>query len=181
MTSEELNNLYFDWMCQLVSDDEHENYRDLLYFLHSVQFTYTIDMDANRESDGEALRYRFGYECDYPDVMIASFLDDRPCSVLEMMVALSLRCEEQIMRDYDIGDRTCVWFWGMIRSLGLEEMEDRYFQEKAADYIIQRFLDRGYKSNGEWGLFTVHNPRRDMRDVEIWYQMCWYLNEYLKD
>ena len=98
-----------------------------------------------------------------------------------MMVALSLRCEEQIMRDYDIGDRTCVWFWGMIRSLGLEEMEDRYFQEKAADYIIQRFLDRGYKSNGEWGLFTVRNPRRDMRDVEIWYQMCWYLNEYLKD
>ena len=117
MTSEELNNLYFDWMCQLVSDDEHENYRDLLYFLHSVQFTYTIDMDANRESDGEALRYRFGYECGYPDAMIASCLDDHPCSVLEMMVALSLRCEESIMRDYDIGDRTHVWFWEMIKSL----------------------------------------------------------------
>ena len=69
----------------------------------------------------------------------------------------------------------------MIKSLGLDSMEDRYFQEEAADYIVQRFLDRGYKTNGEWGLFTVQNFICVFLIVDIWYQMCWYLNEYLKD
>lgn len=181
MTEQELNDAYFEWMYQLVCDDKEVSYRELLYFLHCVEFTYVIDMDANRAGDGEALRYRFGYERKLPDAMIASYLDVRPCSVLEMMIALSLRCEEEIMHDWDIGDRTGEWFWDMVRSLGLESMEDRYFNADAAEHVIQRFLNRDYKPNGEWGLFTVRNPRRDMRTVEIWYQMCWYLNEYLKD
>ena len=181
MTSEELNDLYFDWMCQLVSDDYHEDYQNLLHFLHGVEFTYIMEMDENRLKDGVALRYRFGRECGYPRDMIASYFDEYPCSVLEMMVALAVRCEEDIMRNYDYGDRTPEWFWGMIDSLGLRSMTNRYFQVTAAKYIIQRFLNRTYKPNGEWGLFTVRNPKRDMRTVDIWYQMHWYLNEYLNN
>lgn len=51
--------------------------------------------------------------------MIASYLDNRPCSVLEMIIALAIRLEEHIMDDPDIGNRTGQWFWDMIVSLGL--------------------------------------------------------------
>ena len=34
-----------------------------------------------------------------------------------------------------------------------------------------------YKRNGEGGLFTINRRGLDMRSVEIWYQMCWHLQE----
>ena len=95
MTFHELNQSYFAWMRQLVSNERYSkrlSYRKLLTHLHEVEFTYTLPMDGNRAEDGIDLRYRFGYENDYSEPMIASGLDDRPCSVLEMMIALSMRC-----------------------------------------------------------------------------------------
>lgn len=180
MTKDELNNRYFEWMCQLVLERRYSkghSYHKLLSFLHSIDFSYTIPMDGNREADGIDLRYRFGYENSYKDSMIAAYLDNRPCSVLEMMIALAIRCEENIMDDPDIGDRTSQWFWSMIANLGLSSMDDARYDEQYTDKIIERFLNRDYKRNGEGGLFTVKHSNRDLRNVEIWYQMCWYLDE----
>ena len=180
MTRSELNSEYFDWMCRLVCNRRYTrglSYQKLLRFLHSVDFNYTIEMDGNREEDGIDLRYRFGYENSYENTMISSYLDNSPCSVLEMLIALAIRCEEHIMNDPDIGNRTGQWFWDMIENLGLRKMTDARFDKNYADEIIQRFLDRRYKRNGEGGLFTVEHCRRDLRTVEIWYQMCWYLDE----
>lgn len=181
MTRDELNNLYFDWMYQLVSNDEryssHLSYRKLLYLLHDTEFTYSIEMDGNRYEDGVDLRYRFGYKHGVSSAEIADCLDNRPCSVLEMMIALSIRLEEHIMDDPDIGDRTGQWFWDMIVNLGLGSMDDSKFRKDEALEIVQRFLDREYERNGKGGLFTVNHCRYDLRDIEIWYQACWYLNE----
>ena len=50
MTRDELNNAYFDWMYQLVCDDEYSrglSYRKLLYLLHDTDFTFTIALDSN--------------------------------------------------------------------------------------------------------------------------------------
>lgn len=181
MTKDELNNAYFEWMYQLVCDerDSEMSYRKLLYLLHDTDFNYTIPMDGNRAEDGTDLRYRFGYENAYDGPIIAAYLDDRPCSVLEMMVALAIRCEEHIMCDPDIGDRTGQWFWNMIDNLGLGDMDDEGFDKNYAERVIQKFLNREYKRNGEGGLFTVKHYRKDLRSVEIWYQMCWYLDENL--
>ncbi len=178
MTRTELANRYFDWMCQLVTDDQHsrQSYRMLLMRLHETEFVYSIPMDGNRAEDGIDLRYRFGNECSYPDPMIASLLDDSPCSILEMMVALSVRCEEHIMDDPDIGNRTGQWVWGMVDNLGLSRMDDENFDRRRVDGILARLLDRKYGRNGEGGLFTVLNGRMDLREVQIWYQMCWYLD-----
>lgn len=182
MTRDELIDQYFDWMYQLVVDDRYSNksYRKLFARLYDTEFTYTIPMDGNRAEDGINLRYRFGREQLYSDVMVASCLDDRPCSILEMMIALSIRCEEHIMDDPDVGDRTGQWFWSMLVSLGLGGMEDRKFDRYLVDATLERFLDRGYKRNGEGGLFTVSNGR-DMRRTEIWYQMNYYLSEMMKE
>lgn len=176
MTRYELNNLYFDWMYRRVCKKVRP-YRKLLRQLHDIDFDYLIPMDGNRAEDGVELRYRFGYEKSLDEHAIASYLDDRPCSVLEMLVALATRCEEHIADDPDIGDRTHIWFWDMIRSLGLDIMSDNRYDPEYVGAAIDRFMNRDYARNGSGGLFTVENSRHDMRSMEIWYQMCAYLED----
>lgn len=182
--NDKLNNEYFDWLYKLVCCDrylEDLSYRKLLYQLYEADFVYTISMDKNRAQEGVDFRYRFGYEFGYSREDIYAYLDTRPCSVLEMMVALAFNAEERIMDDPDIGNRTGQWFWTMIVSLGLGSMDNKNFNKRYVQECIRRFLNREYKPNGEGGLFTVKNHSRDMREVEIWYQFMWYLNEVLEN
>ena len=167
---------YFDWIYETVVGKRRGSYRKLLRFLHSIDFYYSIPMDSNRAEDGVSLRYRFGRSHDICDSEIAFGIDDRPCSVLEMMAALCIRCEESIMDNPAFGNRTSVWFFTMLESLGLDRMTDSRFHVKQAHYIIDRFLNRDYDRDGRGGLFTVPNIRKDMRTVEIWYQLTWYLD-----
>ncbi len=177
----ELINEYFEWMYRLVCGNvKRVSYRKLLCQLYDRPFDYSIAMDGNRAEDGVDLRYRFGYENDIEGSVIASCLDDKECSVLEMMVALSIRCEEHIMDNPDIGDRTGKWFLNMIENLGLKKMSDKYFDKRYVTEVLDKFLSHGYERNGEGGLFTVHHDRIDMRSVEIWYQAMWYFDEVLK-
>lgn len=182
MDRDELNNKYFEWMYQLVCNDRYHkriSYRKLLCQLHNTEFVYIIAMDGNRAEDGIDLRYRFGYDNSYEENLILTYLDDHPCSVLEMLIALAIRCEEHIMDDPDIGNRTGKWFWGMIDNLKLNTMTDNKFDRDYVTEVISRFLNRKYKSNGEGSLFTVKHCRYDLRSSEIWYQMCWYLDEFI--
>lgn len=182
MTRYELNNLYFEWLCETVCDRNYtgnRTYNQLLKKLHKTQFAYTIDMDSNRFEDGIDLRYRFGNIYDYSDAMIAHYLDISPCSMLEMMVALSLRIEEHIMCDDSVGDRTAKWFWGMIDNLDLIGLDDTHYSDNLVIQAIRRLERHEYGPHGEGGLFTVENPREDMRNVEIWYQANWYLCNFL--
>lgn len=181
MTKEELNDRYLNWMYQLVCDDRYSkrtSYHQLFTYLYDRSFEFSIDLDGNRAADGEDLRYRFGSDQRYSDPLIARYLDDRPCSILEMMIALAIRCEEHIMEDADIGDRTGQWFWNMITSLGLGSMTDFRFDLDYVEEVVDRFLNRDYERNGKGSLFTIEHTNRDMRSVEIWYQMCMYLDAY---
>lgn len=166
--------LYFDWLCSLVADQQQAScYQQLLTYLDKVAFRYILSMDLNRAADGVDLRYRYESEC------LIECSRQGPCSVLEMMVALSVRCEEHIMADPDMGNQTSRWFWEMIDSLGLYSQDDRNFEEAYVQETVNCFLDREYKFNGEGGLFTLAHPRRDLRNVEIWCQLCWYLDELI--
>ena len=55
-------------------------------------------------------------------------------------------------------------------------MSDSKFDKRAVDEIVQRFLNREYEPNGKGGLFTVKKYERDLRTVEIWCQLNWYLD-----
>ena len=162
---------YFNWLCGLVCEKRFGvvvSFERLLWYLHNIEFRYIIPLDRNRAENGISLRYRFaGDDCVYLD---------GPCSVLEMMVALAVHCEEDIMDDPAIGDRTGQWFWGMIANLGLGSMNDRNFDRRYVDDVIERFLDREYEPDGRGGLFRIRNCDRDLRKVEIQHQMYWYLN-----
>lgn len=81
------------------------------------------------------------------------------------------------MCDDSFGNRTGEWFWTMLVNLGLGHMSNAHYDEAEVDYILERFVNREYSPQGEGGLFVVKNPQSDMRKVEIWYQMCWYLTE----
>ena len=181
-----LNDEYFEWMYDLVCNEryyENLSYRKLLRFLHDIQFqfTYTHVLDSNREKSGIGLRYRFGYRRGYPYSVIKDSIDIRPCSVLEMMIALASDMEDDIMDDSTYGDRTGQWFWGMIVSLGLGHMSDARFDERYAEIVIDNFLNRNYEPDGKGGLFTLQNPAQDLKDVDIWIQAMWYLNEVLEE
>lgn len=174
---------YFEWLVQLVRDPEHkqESFRTLLRHLHMCVFAPSLPMDANRAEDGINLRYRFGYEREYSDPLIASYLDFFPCSMLEMMVGLSFRCEEEIMGDPLDAFRAGKWFWEMIESLGLADQDNENFDESYTHAVVDRFLRHEYARDGRGGLFTIPAMGydslydADMRNIEIWRQLCRYL------
>lgn len=173
---DDLNDLYFEWMFDLVCHarfSKRVSYRELLIFLHHTEFKYSISNDANRAEDGIDLRRRFALLQNDKDIV---YYLDGPCSILEMMIALAIRCEETIMDDPRIGNRTGQWFWGMINNLGLGSMTDDRFDKCYVDDVIERFLFRKYEPDGKGGLFTVRDSGYDLRDEEIWTQLCWYLD-----
>lgn len=182
MDKDDIINEYFNWMCDKITDPKYHgdvSYMKLLSQLHNTEFTYIIDGDINRFNDGIDLKNRFVYELRYPYEVINICLDPHNCSVLEMMVALAIRCEESIMDDPFYGNRTGKWFWGMIDSLGLKTVHDDNYNRQYVDNVIFKFLNRDYDPNGEGGLFTIIDCHDDLRNIEIWYQMCWYLDEII--
>lgn len=179
MTRNEVSNEYFEWLFKSVCEDrfpsnKENSFRKLLEQLHDTEFIFIIPKDENRAEDGISLRDHYIYDYKLP-LNTLDYLDG-PCSVLEMMVALAERCEE-FMDDPLIGDRTGQWFWGMITNLGLGSMVDSRYDELFVDDVITRFLNREYEPDGRGGLFTIKYCDYDLRDVEIWYQLCWFLNE----
>lgn len=171
-----INDEYFDWLCELVDSkrfSKHVSYRKLLMHLHNIEFTWIIPLDDNRADDGVQLRRKFALRRN--DITLRRYLTG-PCSVLEMMVALAVRCEEWIMDDTQMGNRAGQWFWGMIHNLGLSPMTDSKFDRDFIDDVIARFLNRDYEPDGRGGLFTIRNCSEDLRTVEIWCQLSWYLD-----
>ena len=170
-----IRDVYFGWLCNLVKPS-FGSYNLLLGYLDRINFNYTIPPDGNREEDGINLRYRFGQEYGYDDVTVCNFLDNKPCSMLEMMVALCIRCED-IMEDLDVGAQYSRWFLVMLESSKLNLLTDEKFNVQMANSIIEKLETRTYCRNGEGGLFTTQQPSVDMRTLEIWDQMSVYLNE----
>lgn len=175
---------YFEWLCdKVVINTEDAQYSKLLSMLYDYEFVPTLGMDENRVEDGVGLIRRFSIE---NNISLNALLADgltgldengkKFCSVLEMMVALAIRCEESIMTDNEFGDRTNVWFNIMIDSLGLNRMYNKQFKVSIVSDILERFVNNDYEYNGEGGLFTIKRTKIDMRKTEIWYQMCWYLD-----
>lgn len=179
-----INEEYLDYIYSLVCNNpsySRYSYKKLFSLLHSIEFIYENNddiYDYPRAHDGEDFRFRyFGPSYGYDNDHIDQALNDKPCSVLEMMIALSRRIEDQIMSNTKYGDRISQWFWYMIDSLGLNHMTDLEFDETESRIIIEKFLHRNYGYNGKGGLFIIKNPPRDLRSADIWAQACWFLNE----
>lgn len=177
MTRSELQNCYFEWMTNKVFrfSDEINNYYKLLCYLNDIEYSYTLDRDINRYNDGLDLKKAFCSEVGVSRSN-ADYLGHQ-CSVLEMMVALAIRCEVSIMTDPAFGDRTWVWFMAMLQSMRLDMQTNDSYNETYVEERISIMLNRTYDAYGDGALFIVRNPMLDMRQVEVWIQMNWFLSE----
>jgi hypothetical protein len=171
---------YIEWLSSLVLPDREtfKQYKKLMTALYSTEFKWIMDLDEDRYSDGYDLRYRFTSENNLSAYEVDELLCGHSyCSVLEMMVALTIRMEDDIVGgDPRFGNRACLWFQTMLTSLHIIHMVNNSFDLIEFKHRMDIFLNREYAYNGDGGLFTINNPREDMRKVYIWYQMNWYLN-----
>lgn len=172
---------YFKWICDLVSvrfRNGGASYKKLLRYLFDVEFVAMIGRDENRAVDGKDLKYRYAYDKGLTYETVDQYIYDERCSMLEMLVALANRIEEQIMCDPDIGNRTGKWFWDMVENIGLADMTDSKFDMQNVSMIIYRFIHREYEPNGRGGVVCIPGCEHDLREVEIWCQVMWYLTKY---
>lgn len=176
---DQIKNEYFEWLYNYACKgriNDKISYRKLLMLMHDITFDFYIRNDMRRAIDGTDLRYRFAAVKHYDN--IGAILDD-PCSVLEMILALAIRIEENIMCDPAYGDRTGQWFWDMLSNIGLGRMTDDIFNEKVASQKLYNFMERQYSPDGKGGLFYIQNCDQDLANVPIWTQACWYLDKFI--
>ena len=171
---------YFWWLVDYVDvnvgDNPNKSYVLLMRTLHTKEFYWIIELDSNRASDGINLRYKFAEEHERPRKIEG--LVDGPCTVLEAMVALASRCEHDIMANSG-KDRTPKWFWDMIVNLGLDQYTDANFVLEDVEYIIDVWLDRQFKGNGEGSPFPLKLPKCDTRNIQMWYMLeQYYIEKY---
>ena len=167
-----MNDAYFRWLIGLIGDEYIErNYQKLLNKLYSTDYIWELDYDKNRAADGLFLRRLFTQET---GIFVP---DDGHCKMLEMMIALARKAENDIMYDPDYGDRTGYWFWTMIQNLGLDVYDDYYYFEAEVDRILDIFVHHRYEINGSGGAFPVRTKTRDLRKTDLWWQMNAYLEE----
>lgn len=159
------NKNYLKWLARKVNIDMSQNvdtsYVQLMNALYEKEFYSVIDMDSNRIEDALALREEY-----------SEYIQNDLCSLLEIMVALAVRCEAEYLRDIATAGNI---FWDMLDNLGLCQYTDMHFDRDEVDCILDRLLDREYESDGAGGLFYAGNDSKiDMRNEEIWWQMQIY-------
>ena len=167
---------YLDWLVYIVTPDYHQrdHFSKLLLALYSTEFYWVIKRDKNRAVDGLDLRDQYeretGLYCDAYG----------PCTVLEMLIALAIRCENELMYMYDpdAGDQTDRWFWMMLDNLELTDFSDYSgFDEEKIDDILARFMDRNYGPNLRFCPFPVSFYVPEFEKMELAYQMNYYVKE----
>ena len=183
MSTVDIQDDYFNYLVSLVATPDRDLSLNTLKILDNIPFYYSIENDLNRYNDGIDMRNRYISDKGIEPHKIR-YISDRPCSVFEMMVALAVRIETEIMGDPNVGDQTYKWFYTMLESMDISHISDfdyganfkRYYNETMSAAHIM--MDRNYEFDGSGGaLFVIKTPRNDMRVTEIWYQAMWFLTE----
>ena len=176
LSTEEYASDYFNWLIDIIDDGYASEYTNVLEDLFSTEFYSLVDHDENRAVEGLDLRNRYA-ELVGEHVYYISAKLPRECTILEMMVALSIKWDTSNAFDFDIGSRYPKWFWIMFENLGLYSYPDWEYDEVEVHEILTNFLARNFEKSGRGSLFVVKNPKIDMRETEIWYQINYYFSE----
>ena len=166
---------YYDWLVYLIAPDYHqrEQYSELLFALYSIEFYWVVPRDRNRAKDGLELRDQFEHETGLYCDCYGS------CNCLEMLIALAIRCENELMYMYNpkLGDQTDRWFWMMIDNLELMDYVNECFDYEEVDDILTRFMSRNYGPGLKYCPFPVSVFVSDFEKMELAYQMNYYIRE----
>ena len=141
---------YHDYLCDLMRLDlpEHRKYTELMYDLDDKEFFWLHPMDENRDIDAFDLRKEYLRENGIDDFNGLS----EPRSCLEVLAAFSRRIEIEITGEPG-NDHIERWFWVMLDNLGLLEFDDRHYNHGLVEHILDVWLTRNYKNDGNGGIF----------------------------
>ena len=161
---------YYDWICEHIPSWRHSHGR-LIWQMFETPFEFDMADDSNRAADGYSLRNRYcwegGLNADKRSVLQAQ----RPCSVLEVAIAMALRGDEEYTTDYTEENPVDKWFGAMIRSLGVDRYDDINYDPIAVDIALRAMMKHDYLPDGRGGLFHVPGICDDMREIDLWEQM----------
>lgn len=164
---------YFKWLCNYIKNSKYRNRNKLLERLHDIDYIYFVDFDRNRASDGIGMRRYFAEETGYDDILYWN----RKCSVLEMLIGLAVQMQN-MTEDTSDNFTASYWFWDMLTNLELSNMTNSKYDVLYIEYVIDIFMSRTYEPNGmHYNIFVLDNVHDDLTKVELWYQMCWYIED----
>lgn len=137
--------MYYDYLTSLIDvDDKNMLYETLLQHLYNVEFKWLekIPLDRNRAVDGIDLRKNYinlfvsssGNDVNLEVMEFENLMNDRPCSVLEMLVAFANRLTQIITLDIS------QYFWMFIDNLGLGWATEYDFDIDIVDRILYDFM-----------------------------------------
>lgn len=136
--------------------------------MFNTPFEVKVKNDANRVIQALNMRKELGY---HP----RKFEKDL-ANCFEIFIILAQNMDD-ILHDLKHGNRTEEWFWLMMKNMGLIFHDNDDFVESDVDTILDMFVHRKYYKNGDGGPFPLKRPLDNMRRVELWYQVNWYVNE----
>lgn len=161
---------YFDWLCMIAIPNGYQRsrYSKVLMLLMDTPFHWTIPKDENRARDGLELRDIYTEETG------EGCRHGGPCSFLEMLVALAIRCNDELMYDPEDPKRADRWFWLIFQRLGMDVFEDKNFQKQTPNEILA-ILDGFVDKNVKMCPFLFPKPPHNFEKMEIWYQLNHYI------
>lgn len=168
---------YFRWLSDHLNSNEDPT---LLHELFMQDFYWTIPMDDNRNGDGIYLRQLYTEDTNRT---IDVDLPDDISTVLEFLIALADRTDGATSHVQSTG----YWFHMFMINMGLGD-PDYYISHgtldtEYVDICVNRLLSHQYSYNGtNGGLFVMDNPPKDLRKIEFWWQLqYWVLENYMPD
>lgn len=157
---------YFHWLLKYIGNGvfRRDSYFELLEYLFNTEYCWSIPMDENRAADGIDLRHRFVMECNENQEDSYIYLSG-PASVLEVLIALSIRMEQIARGTIDLS-KSGQWFWGMIKNLNILDCYDGNFDYGKVKY----FLGEWFNEDSKIGIFPYGKG-------EIWAQAMEFLSD----
>lgn len=177
--TQDIKHGYFGWLyytvLKIYDVKSPLSYVNVCLVLHSIKFDDSVPNDDNRAHDGIQLRDEFISTLKSIDVEDYTELQSLgPCSIFEMLIALTYRADYITERGVDW------WFREFLDNLDLSKFSDKDYVPRSGitvTKIVNKFNNRQYTRTGKGGVFPLRKAKRDQRSVELWYQMAEYVTE----
>lgn len=181
---------YFEWLVSKVTSPavpDDAQARIVLKVLRDIRIqALPMADDEPRLEDGKQLRMNFIDETGMPVQSYDDMLDPGFgfCTVLELLVALSMRMDD-IMRDpLDPCSSVPSWFWGMVSTMVGQPFYPCSYWTSSVDASTaavvaetsMKFLGRQYDPTGHNGNIFVDMSGVDLRAIDIWAQACQFMS-----
>ena len=188
---------YFNYLMCLISSDTinaAQDYYNLCLLFFETPFTILNPMDENREGDGSELRDHWLDNMKVNDRLKTEYANDlltTPISMLEVLVALCVRVEKQILADPNRPYMASVLFWDIIDNLvkygtfgsAYTKASDILTDEKWCSFVedamkasIKKVLQRTYHEDGRGGLFPLPDSKTNQRKLDMWGNCMQYVS-----